>query len=156
MNPLLKKLNLKAQTQAIVLQYPAEFESTLSALKDIVNTDVDIGKKKVYDFIIVFVQSNKDIATWIKRLDGHLQEDATLWFAYIKKSSKKYEAGLSRDGDGWLALGEFGYEGVRQVAIDEDWSALRFRHVDHIKSMTRNQGMALSKMGRERTGKKIQ
>lgn len=154
MNPLLKKLNLKTQTQAIVLQHPAEFESTLFALKDIVETDLNIGKKKVYDFILVFVLSNKDIANCIKQLDGHLQDDATLWFAYIKKSSKKYKAGLSRDGDGWLALGEYGYEGVRQVAIDADWSALRFRHVDHIKSMTRHQGMALSKKGRERTGKK--
>ena len=36
-------------------------------------------------------------------------------------------------------LGEAGFEGVRQVAIDEDGSAIRFRHVDYIKSMTRDQ-----------------
>lgn len=152
-NPLLKKLNLKEQSQAVVLNHPDEFESTVSALNDIITTDKSIGNKKQYDFIIVFVRSNKDIATWIKKLDGHLQQDATLWFAYIKKSSKKYQANLSRDGDGWLALGEYGFEGVRQVAIDEDWSALRFRHVDYIKKMTRNHGMALSKKGKERTGK---
>ena len=27
---------------------------------------------------------------------------------------------------------------MRQVAIDEDWSALRFRKVEHIKTMTRS------------------
>jgi hypothetical protein len=30
---------------------------------------------------------------------------------------------------------------VRQVAIDEDWSALRFRRVAHIKKMTRSFAM---------------
>jgi hypothetical protein len=31
-----------------------------------------------------------------------------------------------------------GFEPVRQIAIDEDWSALRFRRTDFIKSMTRD------------------
>lgn len=151
MTPLLKKLNLKAQSSAIILSHPEEFEETLIALSKLTPTDLRINKMKEYDFIVVFVRSNEDIAACIKKLAGHLVEDATLWFAYIKKSSKKYTGILSRDGEAWLALGEYGYEGVRQVAIDVDWSALRFRHVDKIKSMTRNQGMALSKKGRERT-----
>ena len=44
-------------------------------------------------------------------------------------------------------------EGVRQVAIDEDWSALRFRSAKHIKSLERNPKMALSKEGKQRTTK---
>jgi hypothetical protein len=56
--------------------------------------------------------------------------------AYPKGTSKKYKCEFNRD-TGWSALGEFGLEGVRQVAIDEDWSALRFRKVDYIKSMQR-------------------
>ena len=34
-------------------------------------------------------------------------------------------------------MGEAGFEPVRMVAIDEDWSALRFRRAEFIKNMTR-------------------
>jgi hypothetical protein len=34
-------------------------------------------------------------------------------------------------------LGAAGFEPVRMVAVDEDWSALRFRRVGFIKTLTR-------------------
>jgi hypothetical protein len=55
---------------------------------------------------------------------------------------------------GWQPLGKYDLEPVRQVAIDEDWSALRFRNVNNIKKMTRNSAMTLSKEGKNRTLKK--
>jgi hypothetical protein len=39
---------------------------------------------------------------------------------------------------------------VRQVAIDEDWSALRFRKAEFIKAMKRNPDGAISALGREK------
>ena len=45
--------------------------------------------------------------------------------AYPKVSSKKYTTDYNRDS-GWNLLGEWGMEPVRQVAIDQDWSALAF------------------------------
>ncbi len=42
-------------------------------------------------------------------------------------------------------MGAVGFEGVRQVAIDEDWSALRFRRVEYIKRMTRDPKRAMTK-----------
>jgi hypothetical protein len=44
-------------------------------------------------------------------------------------------------------LGDAGFEPVRQVAIDEDWSALRFRRVEYIKSMTRDPRRKISGKG---------
>jgi len=38
-------------------------------------------------------------------------------------------------------LGKSGFEPVRMVAIDEDWSALRFRKPENIKKMTRSFAM---------------
>ncbi|HNM27658.1 MAG TPA: hypothetical protein PKL15_19570, partial [Saprospiraceae bacterium] len=70
--------------------------------------------------------------------------------AYPKGSSKTYRCEFNRD-NGWQALGEVGYEPVRQVAIDEDWSALRFRRVEFIKTMTRS--FAMSEKGKQKTGK---
>jgi hypothetical protein len=71
---------------------------------------------------------------------------------YPKRSSKKYDTDISRD-DGWQPLGDLGFEPVRQVAVDEDWSALRFRQTSRIKTMTRNSEMTLSAEGKKRTRK---
>jgi hypothetical protein len=57
----------------------------------------------------------------------------TLWFAYPKKTSKKYDVNIHRD-KGWEALEQLGFKGVRQVAIDQDWSALRFRRQKFVGS----------------------
>jgi hypothetical protein len=78
--------------------------------------------------------------------------DPVIWFAYPKGTSKKYDCEFNRDND-WHALGEAGFERVRQVAIDADWSAIRFRRVEHIKSLKRSSSMALTKEGKSRTKK---
>lgn len=38
-------------------------------------------------------------------------------------------------------------EPVRQVGIDEDWSTLRFRHVEYIKTLRRRANDAISEAG---------
>ena len=42
------------------------------------------------------------------------------------------------------AVGKIGFERVRMVAIDTDWSAVRFRRVGHIKTLTRGAEHAVS------------
>jgi hypothetical protein len=63
-----------------------------------------------------------------------------VWFAYPKQSSKKYVSEIDRD-HGWAKLGAAGFEPVRMVAIDEDWSAVRFRRVDYIKTLSPTRGI---------------
>ncbi len=41
-----------------------------------------------------------------------------------------------------------GYEPVRQVALDDDWSALRFRRVEYIGAMARHPDGTLTAAGR--------
>lgn len=70
--------------------------------------------------------------------------------AYPKKSSKRYASDLSRD-ESWQPLGDLGMEPVRQVAIDPDWSAVRFRHAEHISRLDRDPSRLLSAEGRHRS-----
>jgi len=70
-------------------------------------------------------------------------------FAYPKKSSKKYTCEFNRD-NGCQTLEDLGFEPVRMVAIDEDWSALRFRKVKHIKTLTRNPDWIMSEEGKKK------
>ena len=48
-------------------------------------------------------------------------------------------------------MGQYDLEGVLAVAIDEDWSTLRFRKVEYILKMTRKFG-ALPGKEREKRG----
>lgn len=70
-------------------------------------------------------------------------------YIYPKGSSKRYKCNFNRD-TGWAALGNLGLEGVRMVAVNEDWSALRFRKVEYIKTLTRNSKMMFSEEGKKK------
>jgi len=85
-----------------------------------------------------------------EEISGTVEDDGVLWVCYPKKSSKKYKTELSRDNV-LQPFGTYGFEGVTQVSIDVDWSALRIRQADKIKTMTRS--WALSEKGKERIGK---
>jgi hypothetical protein len=79
--------------------------------------------------------------------------DAILWYCYPKGSSKKYKCEFNRD-TGWEGLGKYNLEPVRQIAIDEDWSAIRFRRVEYIKTITRAQSGTITEEARRRTSQK--
>ena len=75
-----------------------------------------------------------------------------MWLAYPKGSSKRYTCVFTRD-TGWASMGEAGFEPVRMIAIDEDWSALRFRRAEFIKTMTRAAEHRLSAQAKARKKK---
>ncbi|HUN22593.1 MAG TPA: hypothetical protein PK299_05590 [Anaerolineales bacterium] len=62
---------------------------------------------------------------------------------------KKYKSSLNRD-NGWACLGREGYEVVRLVATDTDWSALRFRRAAYIKMLTRTNLSVMTEIGKQR------
>ena len=105
------------------------------------------------EFTLGFVIDQAAIENFIHSIQDKLVADPIVWIAYPKASSKKYRCAFNRD-TGFGILGEYGFEGVRQVAIDEDWSALRFRRVNHIKNITRKESFALTKEAKDRTSQK--
>jgi hypothetical protein len=126
MNTILNKLQYKAQDPVLLLQSPPEFAAVAKEWKALAALHTMIDKKSTYAFAMAFVQSPADVKKHVAPMLSRLGEDAILWMAYPKKTSKKYSAGINRD-EGWDLLGKQGYETVRAVAIDEDWSGLRFR-----------------------------
>lgn len=146
MTPLFKKLNL-AETRFIhVLNAPESFELELRALEGV---DVNRQGRGRVVFALAFVKTMQEVGVATAKLVQAAEGDAQLWMVYPKASSKKYKCEFNRD-TGWKALGDAGYEPVRQVAIDDDWSALRFRKVEFIKTMTRNPDGAISSAGRKK------
>lgn len=131
MNSVFEKLNLKEQGEIVVVNAPPSFEAELAALKGITVLR-DPGKAKAVHFALAFATSQAEVDSLSTVLAGKAQGDALLWFAYPKGTSRKYKCDFNRD-TGWAVIRSVGFDSVRAVAIDEDWSALRFRRVEFIK-----------------------
>ena len=146
------KLNLKDQKQILVLNAPESFEAELKSLRG-VTVQEDLKSAEQIDFSLAFVTKQKEVDTLGKGIAKKAQGDAVVWFAYPKGSSKKYKSEINRDS-GWKILGDCGFEPVRMVAIDQDWSAVRFRRVDFIKTLTRAKEHRMSAKGQARAARK--
>lgn len=127
---LFDKLNLKDQDEVVVLNAPLSFEPELAWLagRRVVR---DLGEVVAVRFALAFAYRKDELDALASALVARAEGDAVLWFAYPKRTSKRYKADFDRDR-GWDVLTSAGYQGVRQVAIDDDWSALRFRRGEHV------------------------
>jgi hypothetical protein len=152
MTPLFSRLNLKSQTEILVLNAPESFESEIEALGEISVLQDEKDAKEI-TFLLAFVTQQEEVNEIAELTAEKAQADAVIWFAYPKATSKRYKCDFNRD-TGWEKLGQLGFEGVRQVAIDADWSALRFRRVEFIKTMSRDQKRAISEQGKARVTEK--
>ena len=130
MPSIFDKLNLKDQSRIVVVNAPASFEPSLRSLRGVA---VDRHPEAAGDiaFALAFVITQHELDTLSASLAASAQGDAILWFAYPKKTSRRYRCEFNRD-TGWDVIRAAGFDSVRQVAIDEDWSALRFRRIGFI------------------------
>jgi hypothetical protein len=147
---IFEKLNWKGQRELLVVNAPESFEPQLTALDGVV-VRRSTGEIATVTFSLAFVTTLDGVNALACAIAPKAVGDATIWFAYPKGSSKKYKCEFNRD-TGWSVLGELGFEAVRQVAIDEDWSALRFRRPAYIQSLTRNKERVMSPAGKKRVG----
>ena len=149
MDAVFKKLNYKVQKDIVVINSPASFEQSIRSLP-MVQVHRQLELVPEVSFFMCFVQKQEEIDRIVPLLFPKLKGDAVLWFCYPKGTSKKYKCDFNRD-TGWSLMGTYSLEPVRMVAIDENWSALRFRKVEFIKKITRSESFALSKEAKERT-----
>jgi len=110
---LAKKLNLKDGTKLKIVGKPAGVE-----LDDVVTT---AGKA---DAVLVFVRTLADVDAKCAPVLAAARADRIAWIAYPKAGQLKTD--LNRDIL-WRHLSEQGIHGIRQIALDDVWSAMRFR-----------------------------
>ena len=150
MATVFEKLNLKQQSPIAIVNAPASFEREIASLKG-VDVRRSLGDVPAVEFALAFVTDQKEVDAIAKIIAKKASGDAIVWFAYPKGTSKKLTSTISRD-KGWTALGRAGFEGVRLIAIDEDWSAVRFRRAEFIKSLTRDKAWAMREAGTKKAG----
>lgn len=143
MNQILKKLGLTDQSPILILNAPLEYK----AVMDEIQCEIHTGVKAKYSFIQIFALTMREAESLVNDAIKAFDGDGRIWLCYPKGTSKKYKSDINRNKT-WDLFAPFEFEPVTQVAIDDDWSAMRFRHVDNIKNMTRK--TAATEKGKER------
>ena len=131
MATVFEKLNLGSRQELVVIGAPTSFAPELAKLPAItIHQHADSVAEA--DFWLAFVTKKSEIDRLAPQIAKRAKGDAIVWFAYPKGTSKNYSCDFNRD-KGWDAIKALGFDTVRAVAIDEDWSALRFRRKEYIK-----------------------
>jgi len=113
---IFKKMKAKPSCTATVLYAPPDY---LKA-EDLRWTDTG-----PVDFVHVFVESREQFAERFPQAVAACVEGGLLWVSYPKSRGKKtYD--INRDSL-WSLLLPAGFHPVSQVALDEEWSALRVK-----------------------------
>lgn len=124
---VLEKLGLKPGATTRVIGAPGD-------LQDLFGPHVGRGKGPV-DWALLFVRDAAAIEAAALPALGLYRRGGHLWFAYPKKTGA-IRTDVSRD-HGWEPVTSRGLLPVTLVAIDDTWSALRFRHREEIETLTR-------------------
>ena len=130
MATVFEKLNLKDQQEIVVLNAPQSFAAELASLPTL-HLHQDLESAAEVEFFVGFVTHQNEVDALSAQVAQRAKGDAIVWFAYPKGTSKKLKCDFNRD-TGWAVLKDAGFDTVRAIAIDEDWTALRFRRMEFI------------------------
>ena len=129
MSSTVKKLGLKSGMRALVLSAPSDYLRSLAPLPDGVELSRSLAGTD--DFVQFFATWKSEITRYANKLLRSAAPGAVVWITYPKKTSG-VESDLSRE-EVWAAMESTGWRPVSQIAIDDVWSALRFRPTQDVK-----------------------
>ena len=78
--------------------------------------------------MLLFVNSLAETEKLTLKAGSLVEPGGMLWIAYAKGTSK-VKTDVNRDKL-WAAVQPIGWQPIRQIALDEVWSALRFKPVE--------------------------
>ena len=125
---LVKKLQLKERQLMLVLNAPQGYVASLAAELDGISVSTGAGAPS--DGVLLFVNSLAEAQRLAPQAIAAIDQDGLLWIAYPKGSSG-VQTDVNRDRL-WDAIKPLGWRAVRQIALDDVWSAMRFRPAEKV------------------------
>jgi hypothetical protein len=119
---LARKLLIKTGQRIIVRHCPDDFHDVFKQL------GAAFDRGTIAEITLSFVRMQSDVDNASKEAIALTAPGGVLWMAYPKKSGS-VDSDLTRDS-GWESFARAGWRPVSQIAIDESWSALRFRPIE--------------------------
>lgn len=121
---LVNKLKIKSGI-TVILNAPEGYPARTGII------DEKLISGKIYDFIQLFVKNKSELNVLFPKILQAVDDNTILWISYPKKTSS-IATDLSRDY-GWDVVDDAGFERVSLVAVDNTWSALRFRRIKAVR-----------------------
>ena len=121
--PVAERLQVKDDRRLAVIGASAALERTVGAKK----ARAELAQA---DVVLLFVPDRTRLEAALPGVLKKTPANAILWLAYPKLTSN-LASDLSRDIIHALAP-KYGLDTVSQIAIDDDWSALRFKRIGQI------------------------
>jgi hypothetical protein len=135
---LIKKLQLKPGMRVAVINAPEGYLERITPLPEGA-TVVDQGPA---DWVQVFMRNKAEVDALAPRGIEAVKREGVLWLCYPKGGTKA-KTDINRD-KGWDVVTMSGWGPVASAAIDEEWTALRFRPESDVQRKT---GSSFSKGG---------
>jgi len=132
MKELLEKINCRDFQRVALLNADSKFRKQFAAALKSVTIDSEIDPRFLYCFIMVYVKNIAELEQVAPAIIHNLADDGDLWVCYPKKTSKNFKSDLSKK-TGWDSLNDSGFYGRRVITVNDDWSALKFKHIKYIK-----------------------
>jgi hypothetical protein len=124
-SPLAKKLGIRPQMRMLITAAPDLYHKSLAPLPD--GARIASANDGPFTFVQLFATSAADLSLHMPKFLNEAGEDTLVWITYPKIGSR-LAGDLSRDKIRAI-LSDLGWRAVAIVAIDEVWSALRFRPI---------------------------
>ena len=141
---LSRKLRIKPAFRVLLINAPETYPSQLEPLP--AEVQLHFSAESEYDVVQLFVKDGEELGRALVWLGDHLREDTVLWITYPKKSS-----GISTDlgmMESWEQTSKYGLSAVASAAIDNVWTALRFKPASQVKrSVVRNSVIKANEFG---------
>jgi hypothetical protein len=129
MATLAQKLQIKPNQPLALVNTPPGYQDTLAReMPD--NPLIAAEGGLPVQALLFFVNNMEEALRLMPEAIRQMDPDGLLWLAYPKGSSK-VKTDVNRDKL-WEALAFSGWRPVRQVSIDDTWSALRYRPSDRV------------------------
>ncbi|MFL5730982.1 MAG: YdeI/OmpD-associated family protein [Cytophagaceae bacterium] len=125
-HPVIKKLRIQEGMQIAIIHAPEGYIKSLGKLPKDVKLETSLNG--THDLVHLFVRTKAELNKMAPSAAKLLKPLASFWISYPKKSAK-IATDLSRD-EGWKVMEDLNFEGVSLIAIDETWSAGRFKIID--------------------------
>ena len=119
--------------RALIIAPPPGYLKLLAPVPD--GLTISSRADGTYPFMQIFATRLAELRAFAKKLPKHAAPNALLWISYPKKTSKT-GSDLSRDVIR-EAMNSTRWRAVSIAAIDEVWSALRFRPAAHVGSRSK-------------------
>lgn len=118
-----QKLRIARDTRRLLLNAPEGYARVLGALPDGVQAATESAGQ--YDVVLLFARDRAELERSLRQATEAVRGGGALWIDWEKKTRRGPDD-LNRDSL-WAAVQPSGWGPVTNVAIDEMWSALRFK-----------------------------